>query len=168
MEEWRDVSGEFRGVYQVSSLGRVQRVMTSRNWVRGYVLKPKVDVYGYSHVRLQHEGRQQPTTIHKLVATAFLGPPLEGQQINHKNGDKTDNRASNLEWVTHEQNVRHFHRRLGSWKRSTGPRLNHEKAVRIRALYKTGEYTYKELAKKYDVTWWTIGRIIRGETYGPV
>ena len=165
MEEWRDLDGEFKGVYQVSSLGRVRRIRARRNYRAGHILKPKVDVYGYRQVRLQHNGRQWPVTIHKLVAITFLGSPLDGQQVNHKNGDKADNRASNLEWTTHRQNMGHFHRRLGSWKRDTSPKLDGERAEQIRALYATGNYTYKQLAKRYGVTWCSIGRVIRGETY---
>jgi len=49
---------------------------------------------------------------HTLVAKAFFGAPLPGQEVNHKNGNKKDNRAINLEWVTRSENVAHSHREL--------------------------------------------------------
>ena len=62
---------------------------------------------GYLHVSIN--GR--PRDVHRLVAECFVPkPPGENLEVNHKDGDKLNNRASNLEWTTHLENVRHAYR----------------------------------------------------------
>lgn len=51
--------------------------------------------------------------VHRLVATAFVEGHADGLVVNHKNGDRQDNRAENLEWVTHGENHRHSYQTLG-------------------------------------------------------
>ena len=61
---------------------------------------------GYRHVLLYHGGQRFVCAIHKLVAVTFIGDS-KGLQVNHKNGDKLDNRLENLEYATPKQNTRH-------------------------------------------------------------
>jgi hypothetical protein len=57
-------------------------------------------------VSLSSNGKQRSLLVHRIVAAAFLPPPLPEQtQVHHRNSDKTDNRAENLEWVTPQQNA---------------------------------------------------------------
>lgn len=100
MEQWRDVAG-YEGIYQVSDQGRVKRVD------RGNTMKPVPTKDGYLRVKLCKDGVQWSTTVHRLVAAAFVENKECKPEVNHKNGDKTDNRAANLEWVTHHENVMH-------------------------------------------------------------
>lgn len=68
-------------------------------------LKPQ-DARGYDRVRVQ--GRLQ--YVHRLVAQAFIPNPENKPEVNHKNGNKRDNRASNLEWCTRAENIQHADR----------------------------------------------------------
>jgi hypothetical protein len=107
-EEWRAVVG-FEGVYEVSSVGRVRRVLLYRHKsnalppARGTTLNRR----GYPIVALSSAGRRKLATVHSLVAEAFIGPRPEGMQINHIDGVKTNNAPSNLEYVSAAQNIRH-------------------------------------------------------------
>ena len=77
---------------------------------KGIWLRPAVNIYGYKQVVLTKPDKSRRTlSIHRLVATAFLGDG-DGLQVNHKNGIKTDNSADNLEWCTQEENIQHAHR----------------------------------------------------------
>lgn len=71
---------------------------------RGRVLRPQPHNNGYRTV--SPDGRKHKT-IHSLVAAAFLGPRPDGCDVNHIDGDKTNNAASNLEYVTRKENMQH-------------------------------------------------------------
>ena len=110
-EEWKEVHG-FEGIYQVSNLGRV-KTENYNNTNRPKILSP-YNVHNYRRIRLGYMGHGRSTSIHILVAEAFVPNPDNKPYVNHKNGDKGDNRADNLEWVTRSENALHSYRVLGN------------------------------------------------------
>ena len=85
-EEWRPVPG-YEGLYQISSWGRVWSVprkgIGGQN-IRGKMLKPSVEPFGYQRVVLYKNGKQRGFRVHELVASAFLGPrPAGARLIRH-------------------------------------------------------------------------------------
>jgi len=105
-ERWAAIPG-YEGWYEVSSLGRVKRVLGSHGTFAGRILCLQRQRNGYVAVPLSKEGVYHTCKIHRLVAAAFLTPKIEGLQVNHINGNKKDNRLDNLEYVTQEENHRH-------------------------------------------------------------
>lgn len=101
---WRDVAG-FES-YEVSSNGDL------RNKKTGRIMAKNLAGAGYVKADLWANGQRKQTTVHRLVAEAFLGP-AEGREVNHKNGNKQDNRVSNLEWCSRSDNVNHGYYKLG-------------------------------------------------------
>lgn len=99
MIEWKDVHG-YEGLYTVSNQGEIRNRL-------GQVKATTLNVKGYRYVHLYRNYGQQGLAIHRAVAMAFVPGYEEGLQINHKDGDKLNNSADNLEWVTHEENLRH-------------------------------------------------------------
>lgn len=100
-EQWRDIVG-FEGRYEVSRDGQI------RNARSGRVLKGNVFPNGYVGVML---GQGRRYLVHRLVAAAFV----EGDtnlQVNHKSGNRADNRAENLEWLSCSDNHRHSYAEL--------------------------------------------------------
>ena len=91
MEVWKKING-FEN-YEVSNLGRVRS--------KRRVLKPFLNSKGYQRVNL---GAHNAKFIHRLVAEAFVDNPNGYPIINHRDEDKTNNRAENLEWCTHKYN----------------------------------------------------------------
>lgn len=101
LAEWRKIGDSN---YSVSSCGTV------RNDKRNKLVKPFLDRYGYEKVFL---GKGVESTVHRLVAAAFIPNPEGKPQVNHKNGVKADNRVENLEWTTNAENQIHSYRVLG-------------------------------------------------------
>ena len=113
MEEvWKDIAG-YEGLYQVSSLGRVQslpreNMCVNKVYIRkGKVLKGSSDKDGYLCVHLSKNGIERKFLVHRLVAKHFIPNPNNHQQVNHKNEIVTDNRVSNLEWCDCVYNIRY-------------------------------------------------------------
>lgn len=102
--------------YAVSNYGRVASIGFFANvcgggkrWVKPRILRPGKSSNGYMNVALSGE----PYTVHRLVARAFIPNPCNKPCVNHKDGDRTNNRADNLEWVTYEENEAHKYDVLG-------------------------------------------------------
>ena len=111
MEEiWKDIEG-YEGLYQISNLGRVKSFPRKGTQTKKEkILKEKRDKKGYCFVSLNNVGAK-PYKIHRLVAQAFI-PNLENKpQINHIDGDKTNNRIDNLEWCNNSENQIHAYKK---------------------------------------------------------
>lgn len=113
-EVWVAVDG-YQGLYEISNMGNIRsldRAITERGTNRtvcrkGKLLKPGI-TDGYYGVRLGRGGVIRTYKLHRLVASAFVAGKSDKKPVtNHKNGDKLDNRAENLEWCTVGYNLQH-------------------------------------------------------------
>lgn len=91
----------YEGLYSVSDDGRIFSHRANR------YLQPKIDRYGYQAIVLSKGGKSWYTTVHRLVAIAFIPNPFSKRCVNHINEIKTDNRVENLEWATVKENDNH-------------------------------------------------------------
>ncbi|MBI6042188.1 NUMOD4 domain-containing protein [Clostridium perfringens] len=102
MEIWKDIEG-YEGLYQVSNMGRVKSLNYNRTG-KERLMKLSLKSTGYLIVKLCKEGKEKKYLIHRLVAIAFLDNPQGLPEVNHKDEDKTNNNADNLEWCNGEYN----------------------------------------------------------------
>jgi hypothetical protein len=103
MEEvWKPIEGTY-GKYEVSNLGRVMSKM-QRN---PRIMPQTIQRSGYHYVMLHVNNKPTCRRVHRLVAQAFLPNPNNMKEVNHKDGNKDNNRADNLEWCTRSHNVKH-------------------------------------------------------------
>jgi len=105
MEEiWKDIEG-YEGRYKVSNLGNVKG-MLFHGRSHEHSIKPVLHHTGYLIVQLSKHPSKS-FVVHRLVAKAFI-PPIAGKPcVNHIDGNKTNNRVDNLEWVTYAENTKH-------------------------------------------------------------
>ena len=100
-EIWKDIPG-YEGRYRASNRGRIYSLF------HDCVLTEKVRGRGYRAITLSKEGKKSRWSIHRLVAICFLPEPdSPDYEINHKDLNKANNCASNLEWVTRADNFEH-------------------------------------------------------------
>jgi hypothetical protein len=158
-EEWKPVVG-YEGLYEVSCSGRVRRPPELERQPRyniypGRILRPYHDERtGYFGLTLTKNKVSRLERPHRLVALAFIGPCPDGQEVNHKNGIKTDNSVSNLEYVTPRENAKHA-RRMGLFVPAVGEnasmaRLTTEDVLEIRRRRSCGEQL-RSIAKDFGI-----------------
>ncbi len=149
--------------YWVSSHGRVKSFKRRRP----IFLKGRPDGNGYLVVRLMPTGMDYQVKVHKLVAEAFIGPRPKGLDINHIDAVKTNNNASNLEYVTRSENVKHAYRHGLGIKKSENhghAKLNWDKVEQIRRRRIQGE-TSVSMGTIFGVTAATISKVCTGRTW---
>jgi hypothetical protein len=158
IEEWRPAFGV--PGYSVSSLGRVRNETTRR------VRKLPPNDKGYVHLSVGSGRNRKNFSVHRVVASSFLGND-GGLEVNHLNGDKSDNRVFNLEWCTRSENVRHSHRRLcrkpvrkGDFHALT--RVSDEEVAFVRSRVANGE-SQKDVAKAMGVSRAWVSLVVNGK-----
>ena len=117
MENWKDIKG-YDGIYQVSDKGQVRTVPGKatvrminghenvRHW-KARTLKQKTDKGGYKRVALWSQGKPKTILVHRLVCAAFHPNPDNLPDVNHIDGNPSNNAAENLEWITPRDNLMH-------------------------------------------------------------
>lgn len=157
------------GAWEIDEAGCVWRVMVrvgqgivpcDRRRVE--ILRPE----GYLWTRAVINGRRETCGAHRLVWQWFFGDIPEGMFLNHKNGQKADNRPSNLEVVTPSENVQHAHRNglvtPQSGERHYNSKLSDREVVAIREAYAGGAVMYRELAAQYGIDPRTVRSVVKG------
>lgn len=172
MAQWKTCPSDPH--YEVSDEGEVRSIdrMIERNGkparVQGVLLKLRKHSNGYRGVSL----RYRQAMVHSLVMEAFVGPRPKGMDINHKNGDKADNRLENLEYCSRSQNMAHAVRTglmpPPPLRRGTDNdhlcRLNEEKVRHIRQWHAEGGGT-TQIARHYDVGLSTVWNIVKRKSW---
>lgn len=161
VEQWRPVV-DYEHHYAISSHGRVMRIKAGKSTRVGKILKTSADGGNYLQVNLTVNGKYRMEKIHRLVCVAFIGERKPGMQINHKDGNKSNNRLDNLEYCTRLENMQHA-ARMGLLPRGeTNPRtrLSQEQVDEIRSIYAAGGITQTALAKRYGVGTQHISRLV--------
>lgn len=142
---WKPIVG-FEDCGEVSNTGLIRNK-------RGVIRKTSVAKNGYE--RVGFHGGQTTIAVHRLVARAFCEGYDEHLEVNHKDGDKLNNVAENLEWVTKSDNIKHaFANGLKTHNRHNMI-IQDEDLPQLLERRKTGE-TYRSIADDYGVDYRTM------------
>jgi hypothetical protein len=168
-EQWKNIEG-YNGDYQVSDMGRI-RTRNNRWGVtdKYRILKQNKQRDGYHLVRLYLNSQQSDCLVSRLVANAFIPNPKNKKEVNHKDGNKSNNSASNLNWSTRSENMKHaFEMGLLNVRRgedNNKSKLSEENVIEIRNTYAMGCFTQTEIAIAYNVTCANISEIVNYKTW---
>ena len=176
MEIWRKTHLSER--HEVSNLGNVRTVdayiknpIHGKGLRKGRLRKPNIGKTGYAKITLSINGKRYYCLVHRLVAIAFIPNPELKPMVNHIDGNKSNNRVTNLEWVTREENCRHAisinlfePSKFQQGERGFHAKLKNKQILEIREKYKRGS-TVTELALEYEVTHGNISHIVNGKTW---
>jgi hypothetical protein len=141
----------YNGKYSICSDGYIiSNVGTPKRMIG------KITKHGYRMVVLTVDGKKIYPLAHRLIAQAFLPNPNNYPQVNHKNGNKTDNRLENLEWCNASYNQQHYvNNNQHKFK------INSIIKENIKLDYKTGDFSYRSLAKKYNISKTFVENILK-------
>jgi hypothetical protein len=163
-EIWKDIEG-YKNYYQVSNTGKIKSLSKKVKAKAGFfrftkerILKPGITDEGYNIVVLSVKNKRKTIQLHRIVATAFINNEENKPNVNHKDGIKTNNIVSNLEWSTQQENVNHSIKVLNnSYTGEANPtsKLKNKDVLVI----KNSNLTGVELAKIYNVSGQTISYI---------
>jgi hypothetical protein len=163
VEIWKDIEG-FENKYQVSNLGNVRsldRIDSIGRFKNGSIRKVSKEKDGYCYITLiGDKSKTKSFFVHRLVANHFKIKASDNLQVNHIDGNKDNNSASNLEWTTSQENVIHS-LRLGLRKSGEDhpfSKLNNKQVLEIPNLLKIG-YSQKKISDIYNVSYSTIKNI---------
>mgnify|MGYP003428123665 CR=1 FL=1 len=161
IEVWKDVKG-YEGLYKISNLGRVKNKYD--NFVKGNVIR------GYVRISLSKNRNVKTTSIHRLVAEAFIPNPENKPYVNHINCDKTNNVVTNLEWCTQLENIQHCIKngiKNDFGENSKRHKLTFKDVEFIRNNYKARDKQFgaRVLAKQFNVSEREIYRVLEKSVF---
>lgn len=169
-EIWKDIKG-YEGFYRVSNFGRIKSVKRlikrsdgTTQKVREHILRSNQSGAGYYQVVLSKNNQSKYPLVHRLVAEAFLNNPENKTQVNHKDGNKSNNNADNLEWVSCSENAIHaFSHNLRRVNKTYKLTPQEMKYVKNHYAFRHPEFNSNALGKRFGVSGTTIMRIVSGK-----
>lgn len=156
--------------YQVSSLGRLRRRVTSAcgRYLAGAIIDGHVNSKGYREFGLTRDGKAKRQFAHRIICATFHGPPPTDQhQAAHGNGDKLDNYPANLRWATPAENDadKYLHGTKPLGERHPLAKLTRAKVREMRRSFQGRHGEKAQLARAYGVTKQSIASVLNGETW---
>jgi len=155
---------EYTGI-EVSTFGNVRtldKVTSSENrtwFTKGRFLKQYKNNRGYLQVKIQIDGKWTTKSVHQLVAQTFIQNPNNMLEVNHKDCDRTNNNAGNLNWCTHQENIA-YRDKLGHTARNNAPK-SPVYAINLVTLEVSRYPSQAEASRTLGVLYQSINKVIK-------
>lgn len=158
-EHWLPIA-DFPG-YEISSHGRARAVRTGR------ILAQSVPKNGYALLHLRNTQGRRALLVNRLVLETFVGPCPPGWEASHLNGDRANNRRTNLEWESPDDNRarKRLHGTTTEGSKHPQAVLNEESVASMRDLYAAGGVSQSQLAAQFGVSRSVAGAAVRGAAW---
>jgi len=162
IEIWKKVPG-YEDFYEISNHGRFAKLLPDGRQIRK--LNSRTPYLSVS-VKSLNGQPQKSFYIHKLVAQVFIGPRPDGMVIRHLDGNRYNNKVTNLAYGSNEQNYEDTKKHKTHWHENNGRAILSERCIdAIRYMQKHGLVRQTELAKSFGVSDSTISAIINGRNW---
>lgn len=158
---WVNIKG-YEDIYAINKNGDIKRLQRNNGTSPGYIKKQWLK-NEYPSVGLTVNCITKVFYVHRLLAIAFIPNPLDKKEVNHIDGDKCNNKLSNLEWVTHKENYIHARDVLGI--KMMGIKLSPLQVLKIRELREKTKMTHEQIGKLFGVSRINIGMICRRQSW---
>lgn len=175
MENWKPIKG-YEGIYEVSDLGRIRSLPRTRSFidrrgndtvarVDGRILRPQKCSNGYMRLILSKDGVHEQVLIHRIVASAFCERPAGKNEVNHKDENKANNIASNLEWCDRKYNTTYGSlKNCYAGEKNPRAKLTSKDVKQIKARRSNGE-GLQTIASDYGISVYHVSNICRGKRW---
>lgn len=177
IEEWRDVVG-YEDLFRVSNLGQLYSKRTNKILKLNYVGGKATGYLAHVTKIGGCKGKNVVLKVHQEVAKAFLPEPNQHQKdwaknthhkkvyVNHRDGDKSNNRFDNLEWCTNSENVKHYYDELGgseakASRRNPQAKLQDKEVLEVRDLISYG-FSQRAVARMYGINRGVVHYAVNG------
>lgn len=155
----KDIPG-WEGLYACDTKGQIYSYRSNK------FLKPSKNKRGYLHVTFTKDGKRYDYRVQRLVAMTFLDNPQNKEQVNHIDGNKSNNCLSNLEWVTPEENIEHAKNNNLFKTTCTNPPIHTKDGPQVAYVftnvYNGASFTilgFRKLRKQFKISGYTYGLI---------
>lgn len=153
-EIWKDIP-EYEHLYAASNMGQIKRIDKDR------LMTQTPDKDGYLTVRLCKRNKAKTCRISRLVLLTFIGVPEDKAEALHLNHERTDNRLSNLQWGTRQQNE---DQKIAAGRLNPWSKLSKQQVAKIRKLREKGK-TLKEIGDIFNTHFSNVSLICKGITH---
>jgi hypothetical protein len=182
MEVWKTIPG-YKGFYEVSDQGRVRSITRPKTrdgfpvhsptgkpvLLKGGIKKVFLDLGGYRIAHLCKKGKARTMKVSRLVLITFVGPRLKNQQCRHLDGNKLNDKLTNLRWGTYQENLedRIKHGTIPKEEKHQLAKLTNRNVLWIRKVYKWRHPVFGgvPLAKKFGVCKSTISAVLNKQNW---
>lgn len=148
------------------------KIYSTKNIGRGKYhqeIKQRINSDGYSVITAGTNKNRRQVGVHRLIALAFIPNPDNLPEVDHIDNNRLNNHVSNLQWISHSDNVKKIPFEVGSQARrgenNGRAKVTEKEVISIRKLFDENKFNISQLSRIFNIPWTTISHIVKRETW---